>query len=95
MLGMKTGRISTTLHHFLPCLIPPIDGKFTLRFFYNDTGVEPGDKSISQFNEVLDNYIRIYEKIGGNIENMIQPDNWNSSVTKIIDNAIIGYWLAR
>lgn len=84
-----------TLHHFVPSLIPPVDRKFTLRFFFNNKNVKPGDKSISQFNKVLEYYVKIYEKIGVNIENMIQPDNWNSSVTKIIDNAIIGYWLAR
>lgn len=83
------------LHHILPNLIPPIDRNFTLQFLFNNKAVKQGDKSLSQFFDVLNYYIDIYDELENQVDNMIEAHSWNSSVTKIIDNAIIGYCLIK
>jgi len=79
---------SKTLHHLLPDLVPPIDRRYTLDFFF-------GRKTIrnpqADFSEVFVNYLYIYERTSELVDRMIAKNPLNSSVTKVIDNAIIGY----
>ena len=83
---------SKALHFLLPRLIMPIDGKFTLNFlfgyrkYYEDIENEThlfiaifmAFHSLARRLRILDK-----EEIFGN--------SWNTTVPKIIDNAIIGY----
>lgn len=82
---------SKTIHHIVPNLIPPVDRKFTLKFFYNNQSVPKGEECVDKFIDVLSFYAQIYLLVGEEAEMMIQPHTFNSSVTKVIDNAIIGY----
>lgn len=83
------------LHHILPELFPPIDGNFTLRFFFDSTSVRTGAKSNYQFVDVFGGYLNIYECVSDQIQSMVDTDTFNSSSTKVIDNAIIGYVLSN
>jgi len=81
------------LHHILPELIPPVDRKYTLKFFFNNTSVKKGEKSNKQFHEVFIHYLYIYDLVVEEVVNMVEENSFNSSSTKVIDNAIIGYWM--
>jgi len=82
---------SKALHHILPNLIPPVDRNYTLQFFYDNKNVKRGDACISQFLDILGYFEQIYMVVGEEAEVLVQPHSFNSSVTKVIDNAIIGY----
>jgi hypothetical protein len=83
---MKTrGRLvsnSKVLHFLFPTTLTPMDGKNTLDFFYGN------------HNESVDKYIEVTELA---LDIMAMPDNWqnylddvwNTSVPKMIDNAIL------
>ncbi len=78
---------SKALHHILPDLVPPIDRRYTLLFFYNNRRPPNVDDT---FKEIYPKFVQIatnqkdtiYDKIG---------DGFNTSETKVIDNAIMGY----
>jgi hypothetical protein len=81
---------SKALHHILPLLIPPIDRSYTFYFFYGRTSL-----SISE-EEALSEIFRRMHKIA--VANKQKIDSWvgngfNTSITKVIDNAIVGYVL--
>ena len=82
---------SKALHHVLPNLIPPVDRNYTLRFFYDNKRVKKGNACISQFIDVLGYFEEIYFLLRDEVETLVQANSFNSSVTKVIDNAIIGY----
>lgn len=84
---MKTNRRfvsnSKALHFILPKLLMPMDGQYTLRYFYNNT------------NESKDKYLAI---IRGSFELILEMSNnwkchidneWNRTIPKVLDNAII------
>ena len=56
---------SKTLHHLLPDLVPPIDGEYTLRFFYGSKGYDPGRED-KKFEEIFENYWSICKKLSLN-----------------------------
>jgi hypothetical protein len=93
--GTKSWLVANTkaLHHVLPELIPPVDRKYTLKFFFDSTSVKKDEKSNNQFFEVLVQYLYIYNLVADEVENMVDENSFNSSSTKVIDNAIIGYWI--
>lgn len=77
------------LHHLLPNLIPPIDRRYTCSFFqWHGPQIqrEPWDV----FSDILSHSALIARDV--------QPGDyvgsgWNSSLTKVLDNAIVGYEL--
>jgi len=85
---------SKALHHVLPQLVPPIDRQYTLRFFFNNLMFAPAD----QHRKFATVYTRFHE-IGATCRDQIDraladPEadaKMNTSFTKVIDNAIIGY----
>jgi hypothetical protein len=79
VLGTKT------LHHFLPDLVPPIDGEYTLHFF------SISGKGEKQFVSIFIKYLDIYKSEHDLIGKLTSTNPLNSSTTKTIDNAIIGY----
>lgn len=84
---MKTGgRIvsnSKVIHYLLPNLVMPIDRKNTLMFFYGNTNES---KKTYQFLEIFECSWRVVQllDLGPYLD-----DNWNQTIPKIIDNAII------
>lgn len=79
---------SKTLHHLLPDLVPPIDRRYTLQFFFGRTSIT---NAKSDFVQVFINYNYIFDIAKDIIEKIAGINPLNSSVTKVIDNAIIAY----
>lgn len=79
-----------TLHHILPKLVPPIDGEYTMKFFYNNrqTALSPGEDIA--FNEMFKQFVKIAKICQPTIISHI-GSGMNTSNTKVIDNAIVGY----
>jgi hypothetical protein len=76
------------LHHLLPDLIPPVDREYTIRFFHENKMMTMGDEAA--FKEVYPALAEIASRAGDNLRvNSRSP--MNTSSTKILDNAIIGY----
>lgn len=80
---------SKALHHLLPDLVPPIDGAYTLKFFYNDrtTALNQGDEIA--FREIYPHLCHIASACATKIQTHI-GHGMNTSKTKVIDNAIVG-----
>ena len=76
------------LHHLLPDLIPPIDRTYTIRFFHENTFMPKGDEHA--FKEVYPALVEIAARAGDHLR-VNDRSPMNTSRTKIIDNAIIGY----
>lgn len=75
--------LSKLLHFIFPDLIMPMDRSNTLMYFYNHTG-----ESLNKFLEIFEfSYYLSKEDIKWN--NIIGKQKWNTSIPKIIDNAII------
>lgn len=92
-LGIGETRIvvgSKAMHHVLPNLVPPIDRQYTLRFFYHHTTLNQGDAVA--FKEMYPHFYRIASSCRGAIQARL-GHGMNTSLTKVIDNAIVGYCL--
>lgn len=79
---------SKTLHHLLPDLVPPIDRQYTFRFFYGRSML-----SVPEREAFLESYKQmcvVARKTAAIILARIDG-RWNSSESKVVDNAIIGY----
>jgi len=81
---------SKALHHILPDLMPPIDREYTLRFFYNHTTLNQGDEVA--FKEIYPYFHKIASACRDKIMSHI-GFGMNTSQTKVIDNAIVGFVL--
>ncbi len=79
---------SKALHHLLPNLIPPIDREYTLRFFYNHTTLNQGDEKA--FKEIYPYLHTIASSKKETIRKKL-GHGMNTSETKVIDNAIVGF----
>ena len=106
MNGLSVGRSETkmvactkTLHHLLPDLVPPIDRQYTLWFFYAPT--EKTGSIDVHFSEVYGRMAEIAAANRGQFQDLVRgSDDLNSSVfntskTKVVDNAIMEYVLTR
>jgi len=79
----KLVSFSKTLHFIFPNLFMPMDRQNTLRYFYNNQTSE-------SYNKFLDIFIFCHNICNENINwNNILNNGWNSTVPKIVDNAII------
>ncbi len=83
---------SKALHHVLPELVPPIDREYTLRFFFNHKTLNQGDAVA--FREIYPRFHRIAAECRGKIQARI-GQGMNTSATKVIDNAIVGFVRAK
>jgi hypothetical protein len=95
--GIKVGTQATkivagtkALHHVLPHLLPPMDRRYTLRFFYHGACYDSAGERAG-FAEMLPHFHRIATACRAEIEKRLNPQTWHTSPTKVIDNAIIGY----
>jgi len=81
---------SKAIHHLLPDLVPPIDRQHTLRFFYGNTNITRGEEEI---------FIELFEKFRQIATHLRSEDfkfeGFNTSLPKIIDNAIMGYVMMK
>lgn len=88
--------ISKALHHLLPDLVPPIDKRYTLKFFYGKPGkrylpdIKP-KKEKGRFLEMFDYFYIICKKLELTEEDLNKERKWDTSIPKLIDNAIIGF----
>ena len=81
---------SKTLHHILPNLVPPIDGEYTMKFFFNNRQTALGQGGNIAYNEMYKHFFKIAKICKPAILTYIGSD-MNTSKTKVIDNAIVGY----
>ncbi len=84
--------VSKTLHHLLPNLVLPIDRRYTLTFFYeekfrNSVQIRGDEKEI--LLEIFKNSHFISRKLLLSEKDL--TDIWDTSIPKLIDNAIIGF----
>lgn len=81
---------SKALHHILPNTIPPIDGKYTIKFFNlsNRRVIE-----VNNFEFIIRKYQQIFSAI--NWDEIDYDGDMDTTRIKLIDNAIIGYKLAH
>jgi hypothetical protein len=79
---------SKALHHVLPELIPPIDREYTIRFFFHHKALSQGGQVA--FQEIYPHFYQMAIQCREKIEARI-GQGMNTSVTKVIDNAIVGF----
>lgn len=81
---------SKALHHLLPSLIPPVDREHTIRFFYHHKTLNQGDENA--FREIYPYFHQIATSCKGEIQQRVTARHgMDTSETKVIDNAIVGY----
>lgn len=81
--GGKLVSFSKTLHFIFPHLFMPMDRQNTLMYIYNNTS-----ESYNKFVEIFSlSYYIAQENI--NWKNIIGKNKWNTTIPKIIDNAIL------
>ncbi len=91
----KLVTFSKTLHFFLPNLIIPIDRKYTLNFFFNQTTI--GSSEEEQFKRFLGIQKEFHKFMWENKKYFLshlkdsKKEKWNANLPKILDNFIIGY----
>jgi len=83
---------SKALHHLLPALVPPIDRNHTLMFFVGRPYIYRG-RDAAYFKAIYPLFHQIAVRCAGEIHGFITspPTGMNTSVTKVIDNAILGF----
>ena len=86
--GARIVANSKTLHHLLPDLVPPIDRQYTFNFFYSRTMLSVDEETA--FLEMFAQLHRIARSSAGVINERLGL-GWNTSESKVVDNAIIGY----
>ena len=82
---------SKALHHLLPTLVPPIDREYTYRFFYGRTMLSIEERP--RFRKCLQ-----AASVAAECSSVIQTllaKSWNTSPAKVVDNAVVGYLIAR
>lgn len=85
---------SKTLHHLLPDLMPPIDREYTIRFFCHHKTLR--SDGAEEFAEIYPACQRIAKACESKIRAcMDHPDKMHTSLTKVVDNAIVGYVIRR
>jgi hypothetical protein len=79
--------VSKALHFLLPDLVMPIDNKYTINFFNVSTDVK---REWDSFKNI---FMQTYDitKSLCLTQNDVDENDWNTSVPKLIDNAIIGF----
>jgi len=82
---------SKTLHFLLPNLVMPIDRENILSFLYlgSKYSVNP-EREFRYFTEIFEEYRQLCHKLGLSITD-VDRLGWNSSIPKMIDNALIGF----
>jgi len=91
---------SKLLHHLHPDLCPPMDWEYIFRYFYckNINAKQPyrqstPDRQIEWFWKILTEYKRFYDLHYKIVNSFLNQDitGMETSITKIIDNIVVGY----
>jgi len=83
--------VSKTLHFLLPNLVMPIDRENILSFLYLGSKYSANPlREFGYFNEIFEGYRELCRKLGLS-EKDVDGVEWNSSIPKMIDNALIGF----
>jgi len=83
--------VSKAMHFLLPDLVIPIDSTYTMPYFYGTN--KYNEKAEKEFQTFLD----IFTKTHGITKSLkltnsdVKGGGWNTSIPKLIDNAIIGF----
>lgn len=78
------------LHHLLPDLVPPVDRKYTLKFFFDDSNIVQRYSAQYLFEEMWPAFHKIAQEAKHIIQNYL-GQGMHTSIPKTIDNAIVGY----
>ena len=82
--------VSKTMHFLLPDLVPPVDREYTLNFFYDSKNYSE-KIAYKKYSEIFDHYWYICNKRELTKKDLKEERPLDTSVPKLIDNAIIGY----
>lgn len=86
--GSPTVTGAKALHHLLPQLLPPIDRRYTRRFFrYHSSQFQYNQEGA--FKRIVSYFAQIAQ--GVDLASCVGTAPWATSESKVIDNAIIGY----
>lgn len=83
--------VSKAMHFLLPDLVTPIDSTYTMPYFYGTNKYHA--KAEKEFQTFLDIFTKTH-RIVKNLKlsnNDVDGEKWNTSIPKLIDNAIIGF----
>ncbi len=83
---------SKALHHLLPALVPPMDREYTFRFFYGRNMLSIDEHTA--FREMFIRFLHLAHAQEWAIRKL-RDESWNTSSSKIMDNAIVGYMIAH
>jgi len=85
--------VSKLLHFLLPDLVLPIDSSNTMLAFYGYNRYEVGEeKEFKTFDNIFERSYKIAKRLSLT-ESDVDGCDWNCSVPKLIDNAIIGFFI--
>ena len=83
--------VSKALHFLLPDLIMPIDSSYTMPVIYGyNRYSNDREKETKDFIHIFRKTVEIAQRLNLSPSD-IDGDGWNTSIPKLIDNAIIGY----
>ena len=90
---------SKALHHLFPELFPPIDRRYTLRFFLGRETLAAESES-DAFREIFTRFHQIATNCAPTIQSLMEEGSleeryMRTSCTKMIDNAIVGFGIER
>lgn len=84
--------VSKTLHFLLPDLVMPMDGKFTMLYFYGyNKYSDDAEIEFKTFHDIFLNTGKTVARLKLT-ETDVDGKGWNTSVPKLIDNVIIGFF---
>ncbi len=82
---------SKTLHHLLPELVPPMDRAYTQQFFgWNTHHFQHHQRRC--FESAFAAFVLIASQVDA--QHYVGTGVWNTSVTKVLDNGVVGYLCA-
>jgi hypothetical protein len=85
--------VSKALHFLLPDLALPIDSSNTMLAFYGYNRYEVGEKKESKtYSDIFEKSYKIAKQLNLT-ESDVNDCGWSCSVPKLIDNAIIGFFI--
>ena len=83
--------VSKTLHFLLPNLVMPIDRENILSLLYLGSKYSASpEREFMCFAEIFEEYRKLCHKLGLSVKD-VDRLGWNSSIPKMIDNALIGF----
>lgn len=82
--------VSKTMHFLLPDLVLPIDSEYTMNCIYGYNKYSDNiDIEANTFTDIFTKSYHITKSLNLN-EHDVTGDKWNTSIPKLIDNAMIG-----